>query len=210
MIFPDSWKRLFEISTLTYGCTSERALVRGAIVFPEYYPDKESFHGALCVGAETTDKSKISFFEFDYFSEYNDFLADKFADMYKKYGVNKYYYRMDSDGLSRVDRFTEELHRRKSKGLTSVYPVLVPLRFSTDYTSMYPLLSSIGKIEYSDNPEIEKNLLAWTEGKKDYDSCPPLIRSMAVLCSGFDSDTAYYANKEKSYLSSLPNGGYFQ
>lgn len=209
MIFPDSWKRLFEISTLTYGDTSERALVRGAIVFPEYYPAEESFYGVICIGAETTDKSKISFFEFDVFSEYNDSLADKFAAMYKKYGVNKYYYRMDSDGLSRVDRFTEELHRRKSKGLMSVYPVLVPLKFSTDYTSMYPLLSSIDKIGYN-NIEVEKNLLEWTNGKKDYALCPPFIRSMAVLCNGFDEDTNYYSNKEKNYLSSLPNGGYFQ
>lgn len=210
MKYPDSWKRTLEISTLDYDGEKERALVRGSLIFPEYNPDKEMFCGALCVGAETIDKSEIRFFEFEYFTEYNTGLADKFARMYKKYGLNKYYYRMDSGGISRAERFVEELHRRRSKMLDSVYPSLVPLTFSTDYASMHQLIGSIDRISYPDSPEITKDILEWTSSeKKDFQSSPAFIRAMATLCNGFDADTTYYSEKEKNYLASLPGGGCF-
>lgn len=175
----------------------KREFLRGGIVFPRYDIRKDRYSGCIAVCGSSLS-GKATLYRIERFEKYDFQLAELFRSVYRDFGVDRYYYRADGSGDEDARKFEIQSGLRKRRNADSVYPVLVPLKFPTDYHALESFLLHSGNGTLSAPAEslFAAALSEW-DVSKDVNQAPDEIRCTAYTLAGIDRDFEYYRRRRE-------------
>lgn len=173
-----------------------KTFVRGAITFPRYEETSSRFCGSVSVCAIHRN-GRASLYHIENFEIYDFSLANLFSSLYETYRVSHFYYRADGSGDEDARKFEIQSGIRRRKNLDSVYPLLVPLRFPTDYHVLESfLVRSENETFEADGNSILQDAISYWDQSRGFDLAPSELRCTAVNLAGLDRDSIYWRTRE--------------
>lgn len=188
----------FRLLRFQRGGPWKRLFMRGGIVFPRYDKQLDRYAGCVAVcGMEMSGRTTL--YRIEQFEKYDFRLAELFRLIYRDFGVDRYYFRADGSGDEDARKFEIQAGLRKRRNADSVYPVLVPLKFPTDYHALEAFLLHSGNGTLSAPAEsLFASALSEWDTSKGLESAPPEIRCTAYVLAGIDRDFEFYRRRAEA------------
>ena len=174
----------------------EKFFLRGAIAFPRYDIQRDRYLGTVSVcGVSLSGFTTL--FKIENFEKYDFRLAGLFREIYETYGVFKYYFRSDGSGDEDARKFSVQAGLQKRKNSESVYPILVPLNFPSDYHVLESfMIRTENRTLEASADSVHAEMLSEWDPAKPLDAAPSEHRCLVVNLAGIDRDFGYYREIE--------------